>query len=81
MWIAFNVGIKESGCPLYFDWSPVHAICSHLALLNISGVFGADDIIVGRETPISRNVLRARVTRTWSSLLSRSLKFSCSSGQ
>jgi hypothetical protein len=64
MWIAFNVGIKESGHPSYFSWSPTHAICSNLALSKMSGCFGTEGSIGGRDAPQSRRVLRVRVTRT-----------------
>jgi hypothetical protein len=42
IWIAFKVGINESGRPSYLSCSPAQAICSNLALLKMSGVFGAE---------------------------------------
>jgi hypothetical protein len=71
MWIAFKVGIRSFGVPLYLGLRPRQAICSYFALSKMSYGFGGGTGLFGR-CPRTARVHLASDSRTKSSLSSRS---------
>ncbi len=71
--MEFRNGMRASAVPLYLGFKPVQAICSNLALSNISGVLdGMEDVAV--VAPLSCKALFARLAKTNNSSLLRLLK-------